>query len=638
MQKKFFLCVNFVLISILMLTFINPFVIHAEDEKVDFNWLEENIYIADGNEHKYEPVPTKDHIELAYIESTGNQGINTLIPSNTINHYNIDFTYSSGNGNDVIIAGSWTNTTTNSSYLQINHTGSNGGIVFYTGSNSPTGGYHKNTALPANTEYILDSTKNGSISLKVKSTMTDFVTSNTNENFTDPCKFGFFSRGNNTGLLSHFSKYKLHKATIDTDDGVSHIFIPVVTVNDLDASYNADGTNAIPANTVCLYDSGNQKYYLKTGTDDFIAGPPVKTLGDGNKYGILDYIESTGTQIINTQYSPLAADNFVVEMEGNYTSISGNFGLMGALGSSDGSDRYDFGISTSHNNSYAIGKDYSYEGVSSTSTHFDYNNHNFKYVFKEGKMYLDGNLVVNGTGIIKNGRCKFYLFARDYVPGEGTSVVYSNFKMKWCKFYKGDELFMNFIPALRYSDNKPGLYDLENDYFYPNEATSGNDFKYGVSLDFYSIKDSSLDTTHATDKNDYLGVIELTDLGKFFFNDTNLTHEWSIQNNKFISPVNNATYTYDASLHTVSINPTIKNQLGTDITTNAKLLFSNDNGSTYTLLTPPSFKNVGTYTVYYQITPISNPEYYDELTGTATVKINPKEEKISIPNTGVRQH
>lgn len=618
----------------MLLTIVNPFVVCADDS-ISFSWPSDNIKVFNNSEQKYEPIPNKDHIELAYIESTGNQGINTLIPSNTINHYNLDFTYSSSNGNDVIIAGSWTNYSTNSSYLQINHTGSVGGVVFYTGSNSSSQGNRKNVALPANTEYILDSTRNGSISLKIKSTMTDYVSSNTNGDFTDTCNFGLFSRGNTGGSLSHFSKYKLHKAVIDTNDGVSHVFIPVVTIKDLDASCNIDGTNAIPINTICLYDSGNQKYYLKTGTDNFLAGPPVKTLGDGNKYGMLDYIESTGTQIINTQYLPMAADNFIVEMEGNYTSISSsNFGLMGVLGT-DHTDRYDFAISTTHNNSYAIGKDYSYEGASSSSTHFDYNNHIFKYVFKEGKMYLDGNLVVNGVGIEKDGKNIFYLFSRNFVSGYGT-MGYANYKMKWCKFYKGNVLFMDFIPVMK-MDGTLGLYDLVSNAFYKNAASSGDDFKYGVSTNFYSLKDASPDTYKATAVGDYNSVIELTDLGKQFFSESNLSHTWSIQNNKYVSPVHNATFTYNGQPHTVTVDSVIKNQLGTDVTTNAELKFSNDNGSTYTLDTPPTYTEKGTYTIYFQIKHPTGDTSYDTLTSTATLKIQELSPyRIPIPNTGIK--
>ena len=127
MSKKhislFFICI------LMLLTIVNPFVVCADDS-ISFSWPSDNIKVFNNSEQKYEPIPNKDHIELAYIESTWNQGINTLIPSNTINHYNLDFTYSSSNGNDVIIAGSWTNYSTNSSYLQINHTGSVGGVVF----------------------------------------------------------------------------------------------------------------------------------------------------------------------------------------------------------------------------------------------------------------------------------------------------------------------------------------------------------------------------------------------------------------------------------------------------------------------------------------------------------------------------
>ncbi|MFV0412738.1 MAG: InlB B-repeat-containing protein [Oscillospiraceae bacterium] len=67
----------------------------------------------------------------------------------------------------------------------------------------------------------------------------------------------------------------------------------------------------------------------------------------------------------------------------------------------------------------------------------------------------------------------------------------------------------------------------------------------------------------------------------------------------------------------------------TALPTDASILYSNDNGATYTLAEAPTYTNAGSYTVYFQAT----RNGYTAAAGTATVTISPKEATISVENT-----
>ena len=60
---------------------------------------------------------------------------------------------------------------------------------------------------------------------------------------------------------------------------------------------------------------------------------------------------------------------------------------------------------------------------------------------------------------------------------------YSKIRLYDFKVYDNDTLVRNFIPCIRKSDNKPGLYDLANNEFYTNQGTGDTDFTVGPDID-----------------------------------------------------------------------------------------------------------------------------------------------------------
>lgn len=186
-------------------------------------------------------------------------------------------------------------------------------------------------------------------------------------------------------------------------------------------------------------------------------------------YQKVEYIQSSGTQYIDTGFIP--NQNTSVELQFNGLISSGNQDYFGTSTSSNG---YSYGL---------------YDGGSKV-----YDNYNDDKAIRSG--HISGMMTVNKnknvTTITGNYNLSYthatatftsahslYLFARWISTG-----AYRPATMKCYEFKIWDDgtLVRDFIPCYRKSDNKPGLYDIVNDVFYTNAATSGDDFTVGPDV------------------------------------------------------------------------------------------------------------------------------------------------------------
>lgn len=192
-------------------------------------------------------------------------------------------------------------------------------------------------------------------------------------------------------------------------------------------------------------------------------------------YTRLEYLESTGTQFIDTGVIGIDNTEFVAAYK-----VQLNENNLGSIaGVSDGTNAIDFG----------------------------------KYVFAEGLTitvpqlsYLTNTWDCTGAALGDVSPIEVVVYFRDgsqlavfdeeYTLGvkyfEGTPNVNKNIylfkvnndntdgftgKIFYFQLYSGeDELIRNFIPALRKSDNKPGMYDTITNTFYTNAGI--NEFLY----------------------------------------------------------------------------------------------------------------------------------------------------------------
>ena len=188
---------------------------------------------------------------------------------------------------------------------------------------------------------------------------------------------------------------------------------------------------------------------------------------DYTNYYELNYIESTGTQYINTG-TPIGA---------NY-KVDGVFSLPAIQ-----SDKYFFGV---RGRSADMAYTFAVVQYSATSVWASYdNNHDSDWIqktfnwvantdyhivldMKSGSQLFSINDNVLSTGSLSfssNSERPLYIFAFN---NNGTAGNLSSQKCKSLKIYYNDELIRDFVPAMRKSDYVVGLYDSVNNQFYTN--------------------------------------------------------------------------------------------------------------------------------------------------------------------------
>lgn len=216
-------------------------------------------------------------------------------------------------------------------------------------------------------------------------------------------------------------------------------------------------------NEVGLYDIVNNQFYTNQGTGTFLCGRPL-VYDTIQGYQQVDYIETTGTQWIDTNYIPTIDD--VIDAGIEFTSIAikpvENWGtVFGAYPTKslwlykemNGVPVY-FCTYSGGSNVYKIMQ---------VSTNIPYN-----IIFKKD------TFIVNGISYSINNETRtsqdtLSLFRVN--PYNASSYPLFTGKLRTFKVYKDNKYSINFIPMRRLSDNELGLYDLVNGVFYTNQGS-----------------------------------------------------------------------------------------------------------------------------------------------------------------------
>lgn len=218
-------------------------------------------------------------------------------------------------------------------------------------------------------------------------------------------------------------------------------------------------------NEIGMYDLIEGLFYKNGGTGEFLKGSDViDKLPE--EYQELEYIESTGTQYIDTGVipTPNVGAKLVYHITGRVTSDS----CMMMTGSD--SWRWGFGYRNSGDVLQISGLCYS--GVSWENYYVSIKKSTIEYnVNNDHTCYLNGNLLrdnipvgtVTTTGTI-------YIFASNY-NGEGTTWRPGVMRVYRCQMYTNGHIIRDFIPCVRKSDNAVGLYDMIENEFHANGGT-----------------------------------------------------------------------------------------------------------------------------------------------------------------------
>ena len=207
----------------------------------------------------------------------------------------------------------------------------------------------------------------------------------------------------------------------------------------------------------CMYDTVSKQTFYNQGTGEFRY--PID-----EKYTPVEYLESTGTQYIDTGIK--LSNNSNVEINAKLTATSKRKSYY-LFGSSLDQKRYMIAVGSTTDKYLADFKNSSYRINSSVSA-FDSAFHIHK--INNLNYYIDNILQGSQTSLNFSDTENAYLFD---VRGRSTdsSVGVQAWQIKYCKIYDNDTLVRNFIPCYRKSDNKPGLYDTVTKEFYTNQGT-----------------------------------------------------------------------------------------------------------------------------------------------------------------------
>lgn len=198
-----------------------------------------------------------------------------------------------------------------------------------------------------------------------------------------------------------------------------------------------------------LYDTVNSKFYGNAGTGVFLAGPPKVTLPKG--YTQLEYIQSSGTQYVDTNVKPTQAFLLDISIQTLQTT-SGGIAVSDQTWGTNG-----FGVWC---NAAAFGS----QTKQSLSL---YNDAPIVIKLSQSGLFLNGSSIWTVNSETFTVPANMYLFAlnRNGVISEKlTGKLYS------CKLYNNATLIRDFIPC-KNGAGAIGLYDLVNSKFYGNAGT-----------------------------------------------------------------------------------------------------------------------------------------------------------------------
>lgn len=180
-------------------------------------------------------------------------------------------------------------------------------------------------------------------------------------------------------------------------------------------------------------------------------------------YDVLEYIESTGTQYVDTGYITTSTD-YTYELDMAPTKIGGFYSYMGfmASGTTPRAGIHEY------SNVFMLGANAT---TNSSTTPVVNERVVLKGHFKSGaqKLYKNDVLIASNSTSFNHSAntLSTHIFGRNYSNGRNLTSI----KLYSAKIYEGSTLVRHYIPVRRQSDNALGLYDILTDTFCANSGS-----------------------------------------------------------------------------------------------------------------------------------------------------------------------
>lgn len=240
---------------------------------------------------------------------------------------------------------------------------------------------------------------------------------------------------------------------------------------------------------VGLFDTINNVFYDNSGTSIFLAGPEVTEIKLPSGYRRYSYIQSTGTQYIDTGVS--GSGGYFADIDLSISSLNTSSCIIGAHNISSPYGRNNISLS---NSKIEVGLS-GYETIAYTLTAGTRYYINYSSAIPTGYFRINHNNLKTYSAVLSSSDGGS-LSTNNILIGANQYTLNSNIASLSAKWYRirlfnnSGVLVRDFIPCKNASD-AVGLYDIVNNQFYSNAGTGVftvgspvDNFKTGDILDF----------------------------------------------------------------------------------------------------------------------------------------------------------
>lgn len=414
------------------------------NEIYNMMWGMEDWYVYSGVANSGQPrlwqhrfrdffEPPRQYTPLEYLETNGNQYIDTGIVPNTSFHIVIQMAF------ELSRVGYQMGTEYSSSYPFRFGTNSAGYTMIAFGSANQS----SVQAVPLE-KYTFD-VKNGSQKIYAQDG-TEILSKTATMTYYSSSPFILFGLWRGSSYYSGNFGIRIYSCKIYQGNDLVRDFIPV-----LDSQGN-------PA----MLDLVNEQYYYNAlqGQKDFIPS-------ENAQYKKLDWLKNSGTQVIDTGFKHNQNTRIWGNFETTYLQDNSEVYYLGSFGGTQYSDYAFFNLWTSSNNDKHIRTRYAnqshdFSGNISTGIHF--------YNLNKNVHAIDGTSYTY-TARTFQSLSNFCLFGFGGYDLQPTPQEKAYFKLYWTRMWDNGTLIREFIPVRRKSDNQVCMYDYLNDVYYTNSGT-----------------------------------------------------------------------------------------------------------------------------------------------------------------------
>ena len=370
----------------------------------------------------------KNYTAVEYIESTGTQYIDTGFRATSTNIRVVcDWEYTKAPSDDSIFGSE------SSGYSIVPYAYQSTVLAYYVGKSAAL----NRSTVAANTRYVLDVTANtGTLTTNLNGSV---LSSSYTQPF-DSANSIFVFANNKSGSAIQKTSAKLYSMQIYDNGVLVRDFVPCKS--------KKNGTHG-------LYDMVNKNFHGNYGTGIFIA--PVELVELPGGYTAMNYLQSSGTQYIDTGFKP--NQDSKMDIDAQHVSTSGTVSIGGVR--TDGANNFFGWIGVSGNLRSYYYNTYQVVSTLDTSRH--------TYTKDKNQTLIDNALLSTLTyGNFSNTQ-SILLFACNDKNG---ADFYSSVRMYSCQIYDSGMLVRYFVPCKNES-GVFGMYDRVNAKFYEN-AGSGS--------------------------------------------------------------------------------------------------------------------------------------------------------------------